>query len=197
MKSLWEEYETSILTSDPQLLQKFQDFEFQKEVMDTIQRKIIIKLERFVRAISRQFTIEKLGSKAKQFSSVYFPFIVLNDEDLGNRDYRKKTVRYKEKKRKVHKRTIKDEIDRKLNNNYKIINKKDFDGEWPFYHDQVIIECRNKYWCIVSIENKDYALNGAAQGRYKLEDVHEAGMAILGKSLGPFISMALKLNNDG
>jgi len=34
------------------------------------------------------------------------------------------------------------------------------------------------------------------QGRYKLEDPHEAGMAILGKLLGPFIDMALKLGED-
>jgi hypothetical protein len=45
----------------------------------------------------------------------------------------------------------------------------------------------------VTIDNYDYALNGAAKGRYKIEDVHEAGMAILGKSVGPFIDMALKL----
>jgi len=51
-----------------------------------------------------------------------------------------------------------------------------------------------KYY-IVTIENKDYALNGAAKSRYKLEDVHEAGMAILGKSVGPFIDMALKLGD--
>ena len=62
-----------------------------------------------------------------------------------------------------------------------------------FYHSSVIIECREKHWCVVTIEGKDYALNGAAKMRYKLEDVHEAGMAILGRSVGPFIEMALKL----
>ena len=44
----------------------------------------------------------------------------------------------------------------------------------------------------MTIDNKDYALNGSAQGRYKLEGVHEAGMAILGKSVIPFIEMVSK-----
>ena len=43
----------------------------------------------------------------------------------------------------------------------------------------------------MTIENKDYALNGSAQGRYKLENVHEAGMAI-----EPFIQMALQLGKE-
>jgi len=197
VKSIWEEYESSIVTSNPELLKKFEDFEFQKEMLDSIQREIIIKLEKFVRAISRQFTIGKLGDKAKQFSSVFYSFINLRDEELGNRDYRKKTTRYKERKRRVHERTILDELSRKFNKSYKhkLINKNEFKGEWPFYHESVIIECREKHWCVVTIENKDYALNGAAKSRYKLEDVHEAGMAILGKSVGPFIDMVLKLGD--
>jgi len=197
VKSIWEDYESSIVTSSPELFKKFEDFEFQKEVLDSIQREIIRKLEQFVRAITRQFTIGKLGDKAKQFSSIFYPFIMLRDEELGSRDYRKKTTRYKESKRRVHKRTIKDELDRKFNDSYKhkLLNKEEFEGEWPFYHSSVIIECREKHWCIVTIKGKDYALNGAAKMRYKLEDVHEAGMAILGKSVGPFIDMALKLGD--
>jgi hypothetical protein len=59
-----------------------------------------------------------------------------------------------------------------------------------------MIECRDKYWCVVTIENKDYALNGSAAGRYKLENAHDAGMAILGKSVGPFIQMAFQLGEE-
>ncbi len=67
------------------------------------------------------------------------------------------------------------------------------EGDWPFYADEIIIECRQKHWCIVTIDGYDYALNGAAKGRYKLENPHDAGMAILGKSIEYFITMALKL----
>ena len=195
VRTMWENYEASIMTSNPELLKKFEDFEFQKEESDSIQRKIIIKLEQFVRAISRQFTFGKLGDKAKQFSFVFSPFIKLCDEKLGNRDYRKETTRYKEKENKPHKRTLIDKIKRKTNKKYisKRISRIDFYGDWPFYSDEIIIECRDKHWCIITIDGYDYALNGAAKGRFKIEDVHEAGMAILGKSVGPFIDMALEL----
>lgn len=195
VKSQWEDYERAIIASDPELLKKASDFALQKETYDFVKREIIVKLEKFVRAISRQFTLGKLGKKAMQYSPVLYPFIMLRDEELGKNDYRKTTTKYKEREKKVHKRTIKDELVRKFNKNYKHkqIKKNEFGGEWPFYHDSITIECRENHWCVVTIEGKDYALNGAAKSRYKLEDVHEAGMAILGKSVGSFIDMALKL----
>ncbi len=195
VKAMWEEFETSLLLQDKELIKNFNDYEKQKDVMDTIARTIIIKLERFVRAISRQFTLGDLGKLALQFSPAVYPFLMLMDDDLGTTDYRKNTTNYNEKEIKSHKRTLTDEIERKTNKNFvsKKITKNDFRGEWPFYKDEIIIECREKFWCIVSIDGYDYALNGAAKGRYKIEDVHEAGMAVLGKSIGPFINMALEL----
>jgi hypothetical protein len=191
----WQEFESGIIRADPGLLKNLDNFDLQNGVLKSAQRTIIVLLERFVRAIGRQFTVGKLGEKALQNSSVYYPFIMMRDRELGTRDYRKKTTRYKKEKREVHERSVKDEIERRVNKDFihKTINKTDFDGEWPFYHDEVIIECRERHWCIVTIESKDYALNGAAKSRYKLEDVHEAGMAILGVSIGPFIDMALAL----
>lgn len=198
VKSLWEEYESGILTSDQNLMKKFENIELHEEVINTIQRRIIILLEKFVRSISRQFTMGKLGAIALQYSSVYHPFIMLRDEELGTKNYREKTTRYKTNPRKPHKRNIKDAIDRKFNDNYahQHIRKEEFEGDWPFYHEEVIIECRDDHWCIVTIEGMDYALNGAAQARYKLEAVQDAGMAILGKSISPFIDMALNFKKD-
>lgn len=198
VKASWEEYETSYVLNEKELLAKLSDFETQKEVLDYITRKIIIKLERFTRALSRQFTLGRLGVLAQQYSSIVYDFLMLKDSELGNIDYRKNTTRYEQREYKPHKRTIKDDYNRKRNKDYKsqLMKKESFDGEWPFYANEVIIECRHKFWCVVTIDNHDYALNGAAKGRYKLEDVHEAGMAILGKSVGPFIDMALKLGED-
>jgi len=195
LEKAWEEYEDSFILGNKKLLEKLSNIETSKEVLDTITRKIIIKLERFTRALSRQFTLGKLGTLALQYSSGVYDFLMLTDSELGNVDYRRNTTRYEQRDYKPHERTIKDDYNRKRNKDYKsqLITKENFDGEWPFYADEVIIECRQKHWCVVTIDNYDYALNGAAKGRYKFEDVHEAGMAILGKSVGPFIDMALKL----
>jgi len=198
VKQLWQAYETNIILADSELSNKLGEVEYQKEIRTHVTQLVICKLERFVRALSRQFTLGRLGKKAQQFSSVYFDFIMLADSQIGTIDYRKETTRYQEKERKVHKRTMADKINRKINPDFhhKIINKTDFNGEWPFYAKEVIIECREKHWCTVEINECDYALNGAAEGRYNLTSVHDAGMAILGKSIGPFIDMALKLADE-
>ena len=195
VSALWKEYETDLLFKDKALMGKILDLEKQKEESDAITRIIIIKLEMFIRAIARQFTLGQLGKLAKQYSPAVFTFSMLQDSELGTTDYRKHTTRYKEKECKPHKRTVFDEIQRKINKNYisRKICKSEFDGDWPFYTDEVIIECREQHWCIVSIDGYDYALNGSAQGRFKIEDPHGAGRAILGKSTGAFINMALEL----
>lgn len=120
---------------------------------------------------------------------------MIYEKDLGKTDYRKITTRYKETPKKVHKRTLLDEIERKTNQNFRSLKiiKSEYVGEWPFYADEVIVECRKKHWCIITIEGYDYALNGSAKGQYKLENPHDAGVAIGGKSIGEFIKIALEL----
>lgn len=198
VKALWEEYETSYVLGNKVFLEKLTDYETRNEGLDLITQKIIEKLERFTRALSRQFTLGKLGALAQQYSSSVYDFLMLMDSELGNIDYRKNTTRFVQRDHKPHKRTLKDEYNRKRNKDFKsrLITKETYACEWPFYAEEVIIECRQKHWCVVTIDNFDYALNGAAKGRYKIEDVHEAGMAILGKSVGPFIDMALKLGEE-
>jgi len=198
VKQLWQDYETSIVLADPELSNKLGELEYEKEIRAHVTQSVISKLEKFVRALSRQFTLGRLGKKAQQFSSVYFDFIMLDDNQIGTIDYRKETTRYQGKERKVHKRTTADNRNREINPDfkYKRIGKTSFNEEWPFYAEEVIIECREKHWCTVEINECDYALNGAAAGRYNLASVHDAGMAILGKSIGPFIDMALQLADE-
>jgi len=198
VKALWEEYESSYIAKDRLLFEKLNNVELRDEVLNIIAQKVIKKLERFTRALARQFTLGNLGGLAQQYSSSVYDFLLLEDSELGTKDYRKNTTRYSQRNNKPHKRTFIDRLRRLFSNSYKskLVNKADFNGEWPFYENQVVIECRQKHWCVVSIDGLDYALNGAAKGRYKLEDVHEAGMAILGNSVGPFIEMALKMGEE-
>lgn len=88
VKASWEEYETSYVLNDNELLTKLSNFETRNEALDSIKRKIIIKLERFTRALSRQFTLGRLGALAKQYSSSVYDFLMLKDSDLGAIDYR-------------------------------------------------------------------------------------------------------------
>jgi len=198
VQSLWSKYELDLVKSNPIWYDKLMDVTATQDIINFINREIIIKLERFVRSICRQFTIGKLGEKALQHSTHLTKFICLSDDNLGNTDYRIKTTSYQKTNFETRQRTEQDEKERKENPHYKhkVVRKNEFTGDWPFYHDEVIIECRHKNWCVVTIDNRDYALNGSAKGHYKLEFPHEAGMAILGKSIHPFIEMALELGRS-
>lgn len=195
-KELWENFENKYLFEDEKLLGKLMNLEQSYEVLGKLNSIIIIAFEKFISALSRQFIFNCLGDKAKGMAvSSFFDFGRLYEKDFGNKDYRKLTTRFKQTPKKIHKRTFIDGFNRKYNSNFKSlkIHKSEFAGEWPFYVDEIIVECRDEHWCIVTIEGYDYALNGAAKGRYKLENPHDAGMAIIGKSIGDFIKIALEL----
>ncbi|WP_296237296.1 DUF2511 domain-containing protein [Psychrobacter sp. UBA5136] len=190
----WKAFEAKILDSED--YEKLADLNFNHEVYQKISTYIVTIFERFVSALSRQFIFNCLGQEAKALSVAnFFDFGKLYEQDFGRKDYRYQTTKYKETPKNLHKRTILDEIQRKVNSTYKSrkVLKSEYDKDWPFYEDEVIIECRESHWCVVTINGFDYALNGSAKSRYKLESPHDAGMTILGVSLSDFISMAMKL----
>jgi len=192
-RELWEDFEREILSKSD--ITKYNNKDLENEVYGDISRHVIIIFETFISALARQFNFGTLGDHAKTFSAPIFDFGMLYPDKWGLTDYRMNTTLYKLTPRKVHKRTIADEIKRKINPNFrsKKIKRSEYQLQWPFYADEVIIECRNKYWCVVTIEGHDYALNGSAVGKYKLETPHDAGMAILGMGVGDFITDALAL----
>jgi len=195
-KKLWQDFENKIYPLEGDRLNKLFDFDLKHEIYQGIASKIVAVFEQFIAALSRQFIFDKFGSIGKSIiSNSFFDYGLIYDGEFGQTDYRKATTRYKQTAFKTHRRTPLDEIQRRLNPNFKSkkITKQSFEGDWPFYADEVIIERRNNHWCIVTINEHDYALNGAAKGKYKLENPHDAGEAILGKSFGMFIDIALSL----
>ena len=74
-----------------------------------------------------------------------------------------------------------------------LVTKDDFSGDWPFRHDRVTIEFRDNLFCVVNICGYAFGLNGAAQSKFGVPDPHSAGVAILGKSIGPLIDMTFAL----
>lgn len=195
-KELWDKFENKHLMKDEKLLSKLFSRETEHEVFYKLNSIVIIIFEKFLSALSRQIIFNCIGQKAKQISvTSFYDFGMLYEKDYGNKDYRKNTTRYKETPKKVHKRTIMDDFERKVNPNikHKKILKSEFDGDWPFYAEEVIIELRYKHWCVITIDGYDYALNGSAKGRYKLENPQDAGMVIMDKNSSAFIKMTLEL----
>lgn len=194
----WQDYENSLIKKLKISYDKVLSLDgtINNEVYYEISRHIIIIFERFISSLCRQIIFGKLGLIGKQLTAGnIFDFGLLYEKDFGNTDYRKVTTKYSESTKRVHKRTILDDLERSIKPNYKskVIIRESYDGDWPFYNDKVIVECRHKHWCIITIDGFDYSLNGSAKGRYKLDNPHEAGMAIIGKSLSEFIKIAREL----
>jgi len=186
----WEDIERDILKTIPgfqylSLLEKGDEY-YQK-----INMKIVKIIEKYTRAISRQFTLGKHGEKLQQLSIAYSNFRNLRDCELGQKDYRIASKILKEQKDKWQSR----KESKILNGKYpaRKLHRDSFDGEWPFRSDEVIVECRDGLFCIVNINGYDFALNGATKSRFGYPFPHDMGLAILGKSIGPFIDMAFEL----
>ena len=156
---------------------------------------LIAKMERLVRAMAMQFTlgghVDKNGA-IRQLSSVYTEFRNIRDNELGTTDYRRSVHILRERDKTNWIERSEQDI---VNGVYptRIVTKIEFEGNWPFRADRVIVERRSKLFYIVNIEGFAFALNGAARSRFDIPDPHEAGIAVLGKSISSFVSMASTL----
>lgn len=156
---------------------------------------LIARMERLVRAIAMQFTLgghADPGGDIRRLSVVYQQFRNLRDDQFGTVDYRRsvKILRIEEDQ---WIRRSEEEI---ATSGWPslAVSKAEFSDEWPFREERVTVECRDGMFCVVNIGGYDFALNGAARSRFKLPFAHEAGLAVLGKSIGPFTEMALGLS---
>lgn len=192
--NLWESFQRDLHVKNDNHL----------EWHNEIARHVVIIIEKLIAALSRQIIFNNLGSEAKRLGylvATEFGFIYANEfstsqsRKFGEKDYRKYTTRHKATEIRRHKRTSADEHERIHNPEYKSvkITKQDYDKEWPFYADEVIVECRKKHWCIITIDGYDYALNGAASSYYKLDFPHESGVAKVGMSMSDFLQIAFSL----
>jgi len=193
-KSEWEALESSIEDITPFL----SDTEaLHRDYYPRVHAKLIAKMERLARAIALQFTIgdhaDRNGSLG-QTSVVFSDFRNLRDEELGTIDYRASVRILEQKKQTWIKRSEQEIIDGQWPT--RAVTKAEFGADWPFRTDRVIVECQENLFCIVNIEGYAFALNGSAASYLKIPFPHDAGLAVLGNSVGPFIEMAFALREE-
>ena len=83
----WQNYELELIKDRMDLITAYKKNEY--IAYEYINNQIIIKLEKFARALVRQFTLGDLGNEAKTYTGVIDPFLFLKDDELGKRDYKK------------------------------------------------------------------------------------------------------------
>ena len=190
-KTEWEALELAVEDATPFV----SDTEaLHRDYYPRVHSQLIARMERLVRAIAMQFTLgdhADQSGRIRQTSQVYTDFRNLRDEQLGTIDYRR-SVRILEQNKESWTKRKEHEI---LGGEWptRSVTKAEFGGEWPFRADRIIIECRDDMFCIINIDGYAFALNGAAKSRFKLPFPHDAGIAVLGRSVGPFIDMAFEL----
>ena len=78
---MWKEFFEYSSNPQPGTIEKV------RQIYLEINRRLIVPLERFARALARQFTLGELGKLAKELSGAVHPFLFLMDSDLGKREY--------------------------------------------------------------------------------------------------------------
>ena len=190
----WERLESSIEDSTPFL----NELELlHRDYYPRVHSQVIARLERLIRAIALQFTIgdhTDQNGRLRQASVCCGEFRNLHDEQLGTIDYRRSVKILQQEQENWGKRPEQVIVNGQWPT--RLVTKAEFGREWPFRTNRVIVECQENLFCIVNIDGYDFALNGAARSRFKMPFPHDAGLAILGKSIGPFIDMAFALSKD-
>ena len=187
-KEEWEALESEVESPLPYVT----NVELSEEYYPRVNQKLIARMERLARAVALQFTIGDHPDPERNMimlSSSISEFIHM--KEFGINDYRK-SVRILRQQKDNWERRSKFEI---LNSPWptRVVTRAANDDQWPFRVDQVIVERRGGIFYVVDVEGYAFALNGAARSHYQYPDVHAAGVAILGKSVGPFIDMAREL----
>jgi len=191
-KRKWKELEACVEDPTPYL----GDMErLHRDYYPRVNSKLIARMERLIRAIAIQFT---LGGHAdpkgeiRKLSVVYGEFRSFRDHQFGTVDYRRSVEILKADSDRWIRRSDQETVESSWPS--RVVSKTEFGDEWPFHFERVTVECRDGLFYIVNIKGYDFALNGAARSRFRLPNPHEAGVAVLGKSVGPFIRMAQGLS---
>jgi len=186
----WERLETKIEDPGPYLTSGSIDALY-RDYYPRVNAMIVGMLERFVRAVCMQFTLGGHGGRLQQLSPTVFDFIMLKDSEFGVTDYRRSVARNQQTKANWSKRSKEEALKSKWPSALAVAS--DYGDQWPFRTDEVVVECRDDMFCVVSVKGYDFALNGSAKTRFGYPDPHDSGVAILGRSVGPFIELAFSL----
>ncbi len=180
----WERLESSV--EDPAAFQDDPE-RLHRDYYPRVNAKLIATMERVIRAIALQFTVgghaDKNG-RLRQMSTVYADFQRLRDSELGTIDYRRSVQILAREKDTWIKRSEEEVLAGPWPT--RVVTQKEFDGEWPFRVNRVILEKQDATFCVAYLNGYAFALNGAAKSRLGLPFPHDAGLAVLGRSVGEF-----------
>lgn len=189
----WEKLGETLIPLTEGEYAKLCDIETRDEYYQRVSNRIVVIIEKFLSILSRQCIF---GEKSKVFfgaiMSNFATFECMYDEDYGKTDY---TIEKKEYGSDfvAHKRTFIDKVKSFFLYKQEKISKCQYDGEWPFKSECVILESRNSEYYIVIVKGYEYALNGRTSSRLKLPTPNKGGVVIGNKSTDVYLKIAQEL----
>lgn len=188
--SRWEKLEEALVPLAELEYSKFFDVETRNEYYKKVSNKLVIIIEKFLSILSRQYIFGQdskvfLGATMANFAA----FECMYDGDYGKTDYAIERRKYGSDFV-AHRRTFTDKIKSFLFYKSKKISKFQYEDEWPFKSESVILESRNKKYYIVIIDGCEYALNGKTSSQLKLPTPNKGDCVIGCKSTDKFLKMA-------
>jgi len=84
---MWTHVEMTVLKEDDDWAHQLKATANLDKLCKRITTKLVIRLEMFVRALARLFTIGELGDEAKRHTGTIARFLFLHDDELGKRVY--------------------------------------------------------------------------------------------------------------
>lgn len=188
--SRWEKLKQDLIPLTGEEYLKLMDIETRNNYYKRVNNKIIIIIEKFLSILSRQHIFGReskffLGATIANFST----FEYMYDGDYGKTDY---TLVKKEYGHEyiAHKRTFIDRLKTSLLYKHKKILKSQYEGEWPFKSESVILESRENKFYIAIINGYEYALNGKTSSQLKLPTPNKGGVVVGCKSTDNFFKIA-------
>lgn len=194
----WEKLEGLLIGENPQKYKMLSNGDDTSVLIKDINRRLQIALEKIINRLSVAIVKYENRETGWVVPSVIKAFADFNDNSYGKNIY-KEWPDCLIKVPQAHKRTCRDRVIRLLHPFRKsmIVEKRKYNGKWPFRNiEKVRIEKRKTHrgaLHIITINGYDCALDGRTSYILNMARPYEAGLAIIGISIQPFLDMAKEL----
>ena len=194
----WEKLESKFLDEDPQRYKMLTNGDDASVLIKDIIKRIQIPIERVINSLSIAIVNYEKREVGWVVPLTIKAFADFNDDIFGKNIYQN-WPKCLETVTQPHKRTCFDVIIGLLHPLWKskVVYKSNYNGEWPFRNIQKVrIEKRKGFkdtFHIITINGYDCALDGKTFAKLHLARPYEAGLAVPGIPIQPFLDMAKKL----
>ena len=194
----WEKLESQFIDEDSQRYKMLINGDDANVLIKDIIRCLQIPIEKLVNSLSITIVNYENREIGWVVPLTIRAFANLNDDSFGKNVYNE-WPKCLETMAKPHKRTWCDSLIRLIHpfRKSRVIYKRKYTERWPFRNiKKVRIERRNSLkgtFYVITINGYNCALNGKTSEKLHLARPYEAGLAVAGISIQPFLDMAKKL----